>query len=102
MGQAHSAATRGYAALSQDDPLGPPGMMTSQEYHIRAQRAIDTVRALPDEYATAEDRAAAIAAVYTGRGDKEVLARVSAGIRRWRQDDGTTASDTTANKSKDD
>nr|UDO47089.1 hypothetical protein [Pandoravirus massiliensis] len=66
MGQAQSATHRGYDALAQDDLLDSFGM-TSQEYRTRAHRAIDTVRALPDEYATAEDRAAAIAAVYTGR-----------------------------------
>ncbi|AJF96860.1 hypothetical protein TW95_gp0126 [Pandoravirus inopinatum] len=64
MGQANTTI-KGYSAVSQDALFATYGV-TEGDYQAKASAAIDRIRAMPDGYASPEDRAAAINAIRTG------------------------------------
>lgn len=64
MGQSNATMKKGYCSVPQD-VMAAYGI-TDAEYEAKARAVVARIRAMPDGYASAEDRAAAINAVLTG------------------------------------
>ncbi|AVK75511.1 hypothetical protein pqer_cds_1089 [Pandoravirus quercus] len=90
MGQANTTI-KGYSAVSQDALFATYGI-TEGDYQAKASAAIERIRAMPEGYASPEDRAAAINAIRTGTcgDDTELLTRVRAALDRWQRDCAST------------
>ncbi|AVK77447.1 hypothetical protein pmac_cds_759 [Pandoravirus macleodensis] len=72
-------------SLTRDEWLVHTGM-TQEEWIAKQHSTYDCLRSVPDDYVGPWDRAAAMAAVHTGRDEHNVLPRVAAGIRQWHRD----------------
>ncbi|AGO83234.2 hypothetical protein pdul_cds_976 [Pandoravirus dulcis] len=88
MGQSNATMKKGYCSVPQD-VMAAYGI-TDAEYEAKARAVVARIRAMPDGYASAEDRAAAINAILTGTGDEAMLARVRAALDRWDRDRAAT------------